>query len=82
MLADPCDSAGKVALEGAISGGIGGALGGGGAVASGWGGKAAMHGAHHTFGDLGKLPHAQLNLWQKGVRGSGKVFRVPWPWGK
>ncbi len=78
--ADPCDSVGDVVKSGAISGGIGGAFGGGGAVAAGWGGKVAMHGAHHTFGNLGKLPHIQFNWWRKGVRGSGKVLRIPWPW--
>lgn len=80
VLADPCDSAGDVAKSGAISGGISGALGGGGAVAAGWGAKIGLHDAHHTFGNLGKLPHWQLTMWRSGVKGSHKIFRIPWPW--
>jgi RHS repeat-associated protein len=42
--------------------------------------KVAIHGAHHTFGSLGRLVHIQLNTWIKGVSGSGWVFRIPLPW--
>jgi hypothetical protein len=43
------------------------------------GGKFAIHGAHHTFGSLGKLSHLQLNLWRRGVKGSSWVRRIPLP---
>ena len=43
------------------------------------GGKFAIHGAHHTFGSLGKLAHLQLNLWRRGVKGSSWVKRLPLP---
>ncbi len=42
--------------------------------------RVAVHGAHHTFGRLGKLFHAQINWWRVGVKGSGGVFRIPLPW--
>lgn len=80
FLADPCDSAGNVAINGAITGGVSGAFAGGGAVAAGWGAKIGLHDAHHTFGNLGKLPHWQLTMWRSGVKGSHKIFRIPWPW--
>ena len=41
--------------------------------------KCAVHGPHHPFGRLGKLPHLQWNWWQPGVRGSGGVIRIPLP---
>jgi len=41
--------------------------------------KIAHHGAHHTFGSLGRLPHIQINAWRPGVPGSGGVFRIPLP---
>ncbi len=38
----------------------------------------AKHKPHHTFGRLGRLPHYQLNVWEYGVRGSGRtIFRIP-----
>lgn len=42
-----------------------------------WAGKIGSHAAHHRFGDLGALPHLQLNLWRVGVKGSGLSFRLP-----
>jgi hypothetical protein len=56
--------------------------GGAKAVKAGWRGKLAIHKDHHSFKRLGgrKLPHVQLNVWQKGVKASGRtVFRVPFP---
>jgi len=47
--------------------------------ASRYGARLAIHGPHHTFGRLGRLPHAQLNVWKKGVKGSGKALRLPLP---
>jgi RHS repeat-associated protein len=47
--------------------------------AAGWGGKLAVHTAHHQFGSLGRLSHLQANVWKMGVKGSGKVFRIPLP---
>ena len=44
-----------------------------------WAGKIAAHPAHHTFGNWGRLPHVQLNLWRVGVKGSGSAMRVPMP---
>ncbi len=41
--------------------------------------KIAVHEAHHTFGNFGKLPHIQINVWQNGVSGSGWALRVPFP---
>lgn len=42
-----------------------------------WAGKLGAHGAHHRFGDLGHLPHLQLNIWRVGVKGSGVSVRLP-----
>jgi hypothetical protein len=44
--------------------------------------KIAIHGAHHAFPRLGgrRLAHIQLNVWQTGVKGSGKAFRIALPW--
>lgn len=42
--------------------------------------RVALHGAHHSFGSLGRLSHIQLNLWRIGVKGSGRAFRIPLPW--
>jgi RHS repeat-associated protein len=50
------------------------------AVAAGLQTRVAIHGAHHTFGPLGRLAHLQLNWWRAGVKGSGGVFRIPLPW--
>jgi len=44
-----------------------------------YGARLAVHGPHHTFGRLGRLPHVQLNIWEKGVKGSGKAIRLPLP---
>jgi RHS repeat-associated protein len=41
--------------------------------------RIAAHGAHHSFGPLGRLPHAQLNWWRAGVKGSGGAVRIPVP---
>ena len=55
-------------------------------TAAGWakslgvGARVAIHGPHHEFGVLGRLSHVQLNTWEKGVRGSGGVLRIPLPW--
>ena len=46
---------------------------------AGLSGRVAIHGAHHTFGNLGRLHHLQLNLWRAGVKGSGRVLRLPLP---
>jgi len=44
--------------------------------------RLAKHPAHHTFRLFNKkLPHLQVNLWKQGVRGSGKVLRIPLPSG-
>jgi hypothetical protein len=53
--------------------------------ASGVATRVMIHGPHHTFGSLGRLPHFQLNWWRPGVSGSGGAFRVPFPrgwWGR
>jgi len=42
-----------------------------------WAGKIGAHAAHHCFGDLGHLPHLQLNVWRVGVKGSGVSVRLP-----
>ena len=41
--------------------------------------KVALHSAHHYFRNLGKLKHIQVNIWKRGVKGSGKVLRIPLP---
>lgn len=41
--------------------------------------RVAVHGAHHTFGKFGKLPHVQVNWWKPGVKGSGGAARIPFP---
>jgi RHS repeat-associated protein len=41
--------------------------------------KIGLHGPHHTFGKLGRLPHIQVNWWRTGVKGSGGAVRVPVP---
>lgn len=46
---------------------------------AGWTARLAIHGPHHRFGVLGNRPHIQLNIWQKGVRNSGRAFRIPLP---
>ncbi len=66
-------TAGKIsgyALEAAAGGVVAKSL-------SRYGARLAVHGPHHTFGRLGRLPHVQLNIWKKGVKGSGKAFRLP-----
>jgi len=61
--------------------GLGVAWGGAGALkAAGYETKIALHGAHHSFGPLGKLAHVQMNIWKAGVKGSGQAFRIPLPW--
>lgn len=45
-------------------------------LAVGGGIRVGIHGAHHTFGRFGKLAHVQVNIWMKGVRGSGKAVRI------
>jgi len=50
------------------------------AAAAGLETQVAIHGAHHTFGPLGRLAHLQLNWWRAGVKGSGGAFRIPLPW--
>jgi hypothetical protein len=50
------------------------------ASAAGLEAKIGIHGAHHTFGQLGRLPHLQLNWWRVGVKGSGRAFRIPFIW--
>jgi len=39
--------------------------------------KIKVHGPHHRFPWLGKLPHVQINWWRPGIRGSGGVLRIP-----
>ncbi len=68
-----------VALEVATTAALA-AAGGIGAEAAGWQSKASYHGAHHAFGEAGKLSHIQVNIWKEGVKGSGKSFRFPLPW--
>ncbi len=41
--------------------------------------RIGLHGPHHEFGPLGRLPHVQLNWWEAGVKGSGGALRVPVP---
>ena len=48
-----------------------------GAKLSGIQSRIGIHGPHHKFGKFGKRAHIQLNIWWKGVKGSGKAFRVP-----
>jgi RHS repeat-associated protein len=43
------------------------------------GGKLALDDAHHTFPVVGKLSHFQLTLYQKGIKGSHWITRVPLP---
>lgn len=50
-----------------------------GGKAGGIDGKVGLHGPHHTFGIRGKLHHIQVNVWNPGVKGSGKVWRWPLP---
>ncbi|MBI1937420.1 MAG: hypothetical protein HYS25_04785 [Ignavibacteriales bacterium] len=61
---------------------VGGALTG--ALAENYGFKAAVHGAHHTFRflgtNLGKWSHFQINVWEKGIKGSSRVLRFILPW--
>ena len=55
-------------------------LSGAGALkAAGISSRIALHGAHHEFPPLGRLPHVQLNWWRAGVKGSGGAVRVPVP---
>jgi hypothetical protein len=45
------------------------------------GGKVALHSAHHFFPRFGRnLPHLQATLWEKGVKGSHRNWRLPLPW--
>jgi len=43
------------------------------------GARVGFHGPYHEFPLLGKLPHLQLNWWQRGIDGSGRVLRLPLP---
>lgn len=76
---DPCATAYKA---GEVTGvGIGLAFAGAGALeAAGYETRIALHGAHHSFGEAGKLAHIQMNVWKPGVAGSGRAFRLPLPW--
>lgn len=47
--------------------------------ATGLQGKLGLHGPHHSFGKMGRRPHLQLNIWQKGVKGSDRAWRLPFP---
>jgi len=49
------------------------------ARAAGWQTRVAVHGAHHTFGRLGRLAHIQVNWWRVGVKGSGNAIRIILP---
>ncbi len=60
----------------------GGGLTKAGVKAAGYGGKLAVHTAHHYFPRFGRqLPHLQLNVWKVGVKGQGNTtwFRIPLP---
>jgi len=41
--------------------------------------KIELHGAHHTFGRLGKRKHIQMMIYRQGVKGSHKILRIPLP---
>jgi hypothetical protein len=41
--------------------------------------RIGLHGRHHRFGSLGKLPHVQVATWRPGVKGSTCIIRVPVP---
>ncbi|MCK5306584.1 MAG: hypothetical protein KAJ66_05560, partial [Candidatus Omnitrophica bacterium] len=44
--------------------------------------KVKVHPPHHTFKIFGKkraLKHIQMDLWKKGIKGSGRSIRVPLP---
>jgi uncharacterized protein RhaS with RHS repeats len=77
---DRCANAYRAGQAGGITADLG--LGGlSAARAAGWTSRIALHPAHHSFGRLGKLTHIQVNIWRKGVKGSGlRAFRVPLPW--
>jgi len=45
---------------------------------SGIGSNISRHGPHHKFPGIGKRAHIQVNLWRKGVAGSGRVVRIPY----
>ena len=42
--------------------------------------KVALHGAHHSFGRLGRLKYVQMTIWKSGVKGSHINIRVPLQW--
>jgi hypothetical protein len=46
----------------------------------GWTSKIAIHGPHHTFGNLGELSHIQTIVWKIGAKGSDIIVRIPLPW--
>ena len=57
------------------------ALGGTGiARVAGYTSRIAIHGAHHTFGNLGRLSHIQVTVWKIASKGSGSNYRFPLPW--
>lgn len=39
--------------------------------------KMGFHPPHHNFPGRGPRPHFQINTWKSGVKGSGKVWRIP-----
>lgn len=39
--------------------------------------RGGIHGPHHNFPGKGLRPHAQINWWKKGVKGSGGAWRWP-----
>jgi hypothetical protein len=41
--------------------------------------KIKLHGAHHTFGRLGKRKHIQMMIYRQGVKRSHKIIRIPLP---
>ena len=43
--------------------------------------KVALHGPHHDFPPLGRLPHIQVNVWQQGVQDVPRALRIPVPRG-
>jgi RHS repeat-associated protein len=73
---------GDSAFQSGLNGGrtaVGCLAAAGGVRASGIGTRIGLHGPHHSFGRLGRLPHLQLNWWRPGIKGSGGVVRLPLP---
>ncbi len=43
--------------------------------------KVGLHGAHHSFPIVGKVPHLQTIVWEEGVSQSHHILRIPLaPW--